>query len=195
MKKTIIATVLLLSASGAINAQDAPTCDDLVWSAQVLEANPDIGLSCQGVFEQGGELYAKVTIEIPRARGNRSTFRPQHTDGSRGDLRSITVPSAWRANIGGQSYRASELLPGQELNVYMPQDRFALAMDTSDMVAAQSSDAEVEMEMMEIEEAVVAATAMPKTASPLYTILAGALALLGLGAAMSYRRKASTIRR
>jgi len=194
MKKTIIATVLLLSASGAVNAQDAPTCDDLVWSAQVLEANPDIGMACKGVFEQGGELYAKVTIEITRARGNRITFRPQHTDGSRGDLRSIAVPNAWRARIGGQTYRASELLPGQELNVYMPQDRFALAMDTGDMVAAQSSDGEVEMEMMEIEEAAVVATAMPKTASPLYAILAGGLALLGLGATMTYRRKTSTIR-
>ena len=196
MKKTLIATMLLLTASGAATAQDAPTCDDLVWSAQVLEANPDIGLSCQGVFEQGGELFAKVTIEITRARGNRITFRPEHTDGSRGDLRSITVPSAWRANIGGSTYRASELLPGQKLNVYMPQDRFALAMDTSDMTAARSSAGEMEpeMEMLEIEEAVVAATAMPKTASPLYAILAGGLALLGLGATMSYRRRTANIR-
>ena len=185
MKRTIMATALVLAASNAAYGQ-APTCDDLVWSAQVLEANPDIGMSCQGVFERNGDLFAKVTIELTRVRGNRLTFRPVHTDGSRGDARSITMPSNWRANIGGTTYRASELLPGQELNVYMPQDRFALAMHDGDDVL---DDSEAMAEMMEIEEVAVAAVAVPKTASPLYTMLGGALALFGLGAALTYRRR------
>ena len=50
-------------------------------------------------------------------------------------------------------------------------------------------DSEAMAEMMEIEEVAVAAVAVPKTASPLYTMLGGALALFGLGAALTYRRR------
>ena len=181
MRKTTIAAALCLAVSVGASAQDtAPTCDDLRWSAQVLEANPDIAMSCQGVYERMGELYAKVTIELTRVRGNRLTFRPLHTDGTKGASRSIRVPSSWRADIGGNTYRASELLPGQQLNVYMPEDRFALAVDDGDFDGTE--------EIIEIEEAVVTATAMPKTASPLYAVLGGALALFGLGALLTRRR-------
>jgi hypothetical protein len=187
MKKTVMATAMALALSGAAHAQTgAPTCDDLVWSAQVLEANPDIALSCQGVYERDGELFAKVTIELTRVRGNRLTFRPLHTDGTKGDIRSITVPNTFRANIAGRSFRASELLPGQELSVYMPQDRFALAVEDDDFDASE--------DMLEIQEVTAAAVAMPTTASPLYSALAGALALLGLGAALTYRRRTARVR-
>ena len=60
------------------------------------------------------------------------TFRPLHTDGSKGDSRSIQMDNSWRAEIGGRSYRASDLMRGQQLNVYIPQDRFALAVVDDD---------------------------------------------------------------
>ena len=83
--------------------------------------NPDIGQSCQSVYEKGGALYAKVVIEVVRVRGNRMTFRPVHTDGTMGDSRSVQLDSSWRADIGGRSYRASDLMRGQQLNTYIPQ--------------------------------------------------------------------------
>lgn len=122
------AAALLLGAS-AVAQGPAPTCDDLVWSAQLLAANPDIAQSCQGVYVRNDELFAKVTIELVRVRGNRLTFRPRHVDGSLGTARSINVDSSFRIDIDGRQYRASELLPGQELSVYVPEDRFALAVD------------------------------------------------------------------
>lgn len=179
MKKHIIGAAIALTLSTQALAQDAPTCDDLVWSAQVLSANPDMALSCQGVYARNDELYAKVTIELTRVRGNRLTFRPQHTDGTQGAQRSITVPNSWRANIEGRTYRAGELLPGQELNVYIPEDRFALAVDDG----AFDGDEE----LISIEEATV--VAMPKTASPLYAVLGAGLAFLGLGFAMTAQRR------
>ena len=175
--KLLLSIALLLLAAGTAQAQDAaPTCDDLVWSAQVLAANPDIDRSCQGVYERAGELYARVNIELTRVRGNRITFRPRHTDGSTGRARSIVVPASWRARIGGRDYRASELLPGQELSVYIPEDRFALALLDDD------ADIEAEMELIAIEEADVVTT-MPKTASPTATAIAVGFALFGLAAA------------
>ncbi|MEO1078606.1 MAG: hypothetical protein AAFY29_03555 [Pseudomonadota bacterium] len=137
-----------LSCINLAQAQgSAPTCDDLVWSAQVLAENPDIRKSCQGVYQRGDDLFAKVTIEVTRVSGNRLGFRPQHLDGSMGKPRSISVPSTWRARLDGQEYRARDLMPGQRLNVYVPEDRFALAMENEKLMSDE------ELELFEIEGA------------------------------------------
>ena len=174
--------VLSLSA-GALQASKAVesttvTCADLNWSTEVLTQNPDIAAMCQTVYERDGILYAKTSIEVVRVRGNTMTFRPKHTDGTLGDSRSITLDSAWRANIGGRQYRASDLSRGQELNVYLPEDRFALAVADDDGLD--------ETEMMAIGEV---ATEMPTTASPLFLVGLAGGAFLALGGLLSGVRR------
>ena len=130
MKNLLIGLALTTSVCSVTEARDpSPLCSELVWSAQVLAANPDVAESCLGVYEKNGVFYAKSEIEITRVRGNRLTFRALHTNGGKGKPRSVTVPKSWRANIGNGSYRAAELLPGQILTVFIPEDRFALAFD------------------------------------------------------------------
>jgi hypothetical protein len=142
--------------------------------------NPDIAESCQAVYEKNGELYAKATIEVVRVRGNRMTFRPLHTDGTLGDSRSVQLDSAWRAEIAGRSYRASDLMRGQQLNVYLPQDRFALAVSDADGLD--------EADLVVIEEEVVE---MPTTASPLFLIGAVGAGFLALGGMLTGLRRRS----
>lgn len=183
MKKIALATGMALSLSaGSLMAQDstsgAVTCADLNWAAQVLAQNPDVGESCQSVLEKNGKLYAKVTVEVVRVRGNRMTFRPLHTDGTMGDTRSVQVDSSWRADIGGRKYRAGDLMRGQQLNVYIPEDRFALAV--------HDADGPDEMDLITIEEEVIA---MPATASPLFLIGAIGGGLLALGGLLTGIRR------
>jgi len=134
MQKTATATLALVTTLSVAMTVAAPTrtpapgCDDLVWSAQVLAVNPDIRESCQGVYVRNDTFYAKVSIQLTKVRGDRLSFRPQLRDGTLGKLRSIRVDSKWRAAIDGRSYRAGELQPGQVLSVYVPEDRFALAV-------------------------------------------------------------------
>ncbi len=184
LKKMIVATGvgIALSMSQAM-AQDervesAVSCADLDWSAQVLAANPDIAQTCNAVYEKDGKLYAQAKIEVVRVRGNTITFRTLHTDGTKGDSRSVTVPSSWRANIAGRQYRASDLMRGQELNVYLPEDRFALHVE--------DDDGPDEADVLVIEEEVVA---MPTTASPLFLAGLGGAALLGLGGVFGALRR------
>ena len=181
MRKLLLTSAVLAVMANPAAAQTggALTCDDLVWSAQVLAANPDVGKSCQGVYERGGKLYAKVEIEVVRARGNRLTFKSVHTDGSSSSNRSVMVPNSWRANIEGEEYRAGELLPGQKLNVYLPEDRFALLLDDGDFGGDE--------DVISIEEAAV--VSMPKTASPLFAVLAAGFGMLGLGGALTAIRR------
>ncbi len=179
-KKLVVAMGMALALSaGSVSAQDAaPTCADLNWSADVLAANPDIGASCQAVYEKDGKLYAKVSIEVIRVRGNRMTFRPLHTDGTMGDSRSVQLDSSWRAEIGGRSYRASDLMRGQQLNVYIPEDRFALAIE--------DADGPDEADIVMIEDEVVE---MPTTASPLFLVGLAGGAFLALGGLLSGIRR------
>jgi hypothetical protein len=188
MSKKMIAIVgmtLSLSA-GQLMAQDTTstgkvqssvTCADLNWSAEVLAANPDIASMCQSVYEKGGKLFAKTSIEVVRVRGNTMTFRPIHTDGTKGDSRSITLATSWRAKIAGNEYRASDLMRGQELNVYLPEDRFALAIAGDEGLG--------DSEFMVI----TTATEMPTTASPLFLFGLAGSAFLALGGLLSGLRR------
>ena len=166
------------AATADMAADTSPTCADLNWSAEVLAMNPDIAESCQGVFEKDGSLYAKVTIEVVRVRGNRMTFRPMHTDGTKGDSRGVSLANDWRAEIGGRQYRASDLMRGQQLNVYLPEDRFALAI--------ADADGPDEADIMMIEEEVVE---MPTTASPLFLFGLAGGAFLALGGLLTGLRR------
>ena len=185
LKQTIIATgvALALSAGHAIAQEEKVEsatieCADLNWSAQVLARNPDIAESCQTVYEKDGKLFAKTTVEVVRVRGNTMTFRPMHTDGTRGDSRSVTLDSSWRADIGGRQYRASDRMRGQQLNVYIPEDRFALVIE--------DADGPDEADLMDIEDA----TEMPTTASPLFLFGLAGGAFLALGGLLgAVRRK------
>ncbi|MAT93237.1 MAG: hypothetical protein CME59_11620 [Halioglobus sp.] len=183
LKKMILAGGVGLALSlGVATAQEgrvesAVTCADLDWSAQVLAANPDIAQACRAVYEKDGKLYAQARVEVVRVRGNTMTFRTLLTDGSKGDSRSVTLDSDWRATIGGRRYRASDLMRGQELNVYLPEDRFALHI--------QDEERPDEIVVLVIEQA----TVMPSTASPLFlTGLAGG-ALLALGGVVGALRR------
>jgi hypothetical protein len=110
-------------------------------------------------------------------RGNTMTFRPLHTDGTKGDSRSVTLDSSWRATIAGREYRASDLMRGQNLNVYLPEDRFALAVEDDDGI----DDADI----LVISEA----TEMPETASPLFLIGLAGGGFLALGGLLSGIRR------
>ena len=185
-KMVVIAGMALALSAGQLMAQETTstgkvhsstvTCADLNWSAEVLAANPDIGSMCQTVYEKDGNLYAKTSIEVVRVRGNTMTFRPLHIDGTKGDSRSVTLDSSWRAKIAGREYRASDLMRGQNLNVYLPEDRFALAIEDDELD---------DTDFMVIEDA----TEMPTTASPLFLLGLAGGAFLALGGLLSGIRR------
>ena len=181
-KKMVIAVGMAAAlSSGSLLAATAVesttvTCADLNWSAEVLAANPDVGAMCQTVYERDGRLFAKTSIEVVRVRGNTMTFRPLHIDGTKGDSRSVTLDSSWRAKIAGREYRASDLMRGQNLNVYLPEDRFALAIEDEELDDA---------DFMVIEDA----TEMPTTASPLFLVGLAGGAFLALGGLLSSIRR------
>lgn len=137
LRPALLALVLLAPAAMAqYDIQTRlPTCATLNWSEAVHRSYPDIDEICQGVYERDGVLYARAEVEVLRVSGNRLTLRTLHTDGSRGHQTSMRVGPNWRAQIDGRAYRVGELIGGQRLTVYIPQDRFAFALDGASDVA------------------------------------------------------------
>ena len=151
MTHMIVLFALLTSSAFAGALERVPECEDLNWSAQVIAANPDISRTCLGVYMRNNKFFAKSQIEIVRVSGNSLTFRPLRRDGSLGKPRRVTVPMTWRAQIDGVSYRAADLFAGQRLNVYIPEDRFALTIHGGSVGDGEEGQGE----LLNIEEAEV----------------------------------------
>jgi hypothetical protein len=122
----------------------------------VMAANPDIREACLGVYVRTDTYYARSQIELVQVRGNTLTFRPVHRDGSKGKSRRVTVPAGWQALIDGRRYTAGQLSTGQRLDVFIPEDRFALAIPDGNFDGDE--------EMMAIEQAEV--TTLPAGKTP-----------------------------
>lgn len=124
----LLLALIVCGQAAAERPRGAVECGDLKWAAQVLAVNPDIALACQGVYERDGILYAKATIEVVRVTGNRLRFRTLRTDGSKGAARSVTLDSSWRVNLSGKEYRLMDLVEGQQLDIFLPENSFALTV-------------------------------------------------------------------
>jgi LPXTG-motif cell wall-anchored protein len=131
-------------------------------------------------------MKAELTRE---PRGNTATFRFKHQDGSYGSTHSAELDPSWRAQISGRSYRLRDLARGQELDLYLPPDRFAVHVHASD--AEVTTIAPVAVVAAEPEPEPEPASMLPATASkmPLFALF-GALALLGAGMLRVARRQA-----
>lgn len=185
MRKSITSTLIALALAvmaAPVSAQTGMTCDDIDFASVVRDNYPDIDQACLGVVERNGELFAKTSVEVIRARGNNVTFKFQHPDGSFGPVQTAQLPPEWRAAIAGRNIRARDLVRGQQLNVYLPQDRWeAHVVSTEEDYAAAAATTYAATTMYDdTEEETMAA--LPSTASPLFAIggAGGAAVLIGM---------------
>ena len=181
MKLTALGCALIALAFGSqAMAQGDLTCDDIEFSSAVTDNYPSIANACDAVIQRDGTLFARIQVEVLRVRGNNLTFRVLNNDGTSGGSYTQNVGTSWRANIGGRSYRARDLVRGQQLNVYLPSDRWAFVHETVE------EEPDMEAEVI----AVVPAPMLPKTASqlPLAGVLGGGLLLLGATLTLARRR-------
>ena len=120
----ILPALSLLAIGTTASAQTDLTCADITFSYEVTSKYPSVADGCRDVVEVDGERYAKMRVEMMSARGNVGTFRFMNKDGTYGPLESVTVDDDWRAELGGRSYRMRQLSPGQEMNIYIPGDKW-----------------------------------------------------------------------
>ena len=171
------AASLLLATGMTAQAQEDLSCSDIEWSSAVTSEYPSIADACDAVVVKNDKMYARIQVEVQRARGRTLTFKILNNDGTSGGSYTQNMSSSWRANIAGKSYRPSELYRGQELNVYMPHDRWA--------VIHEDEDGPDDMDATEL----AAAPMLPKTAGILPLFAAFGLGFMALGGVLGAVRR------
>jgi len=121
MKKTILISVLvLLGALGfTMNAQ-AASCSDLIWSAEMLADNPNIGDGCLDVVEKQGNSAVKMRARVVRQGVNSTIVQWQLPDGSWSPSQRRYPERGATAEIAGQTVAIRDLAARQEVNIYIP---------------------------------------------------------------------------
>jgi hypothetical protein len=182
----IVGTVLALTWAQSSLAQ--ASCRDVTFTGPVAREFPDARDACLGVEMREGRPYAHFQARITNVRGNTVGAEFKLPDGTYGRPISFTPDADSRVRIAGRSYRWSELSRGQELDVWLPPDRWEIVVpaDSESLAAAPTVAAFAISEP----SPALAANTLPRTASvlPLVGVLGGLLAALGFVVAGIRRR-------
>lgn len=132
MKKSLLLTYVALAAvsgfSLSANAQ-TPTCGDVVWAEDALMGNPILKDNCLEVVERDGAWYARLRAKVVRQGAASTVVRWQNSDGSFGSSERAYPPEGMTAFVDDKEVQISQLLPNQEVNVYVVDEgNFALPM-------------------------------------------------------------------
>lgn len=212
----IAATAVALACASTAGAQQADaktlakpavnavSCADIVWQKQMLARYPNIAAACQEVVVSKDTRFARFTgalVDVNRDGSVKIDF--QDRDGhSLGTSTTLQPAPTQRVLIQGHRYRFSELMPGQQLNLYVPEASLAVATEpgvppesmAKVVLDEPAAPAEVPHEGVRLAEATpqpaaTQAARLPDTAgwSPLLAL--GGVLALGGGIALAVRRR------
>jgi hypothetical protein len=139
----IVATAVALACMSTGSAQqpdtrtlakpvvNAPSCGDISWQRAIVARYPDIGAACQEVVVSNGLPFARFASELVQVNrdGSVKIDIKDRKGRSLGKPTMLRPASEQRALIGGRTYRFSELPLGQQLSVYIPEARLAVATE------------------------------------------------------------------
>ena len=188
MRKTIglLASLTLfgcLTATQSVLAQGG--CPGVNFTGPVATQFPEARNACLEMVTREGQQFAHLKGEIVGVSGGEVRAKFKLPNGQYSPTYSFRPPSSARINIAGTRYRFNELQRGQELDVYLPPDRWEFDVPETESFAAAAP-----AEVVRITTITVASPTLPKTASsvPLIGLLSVALLALGTGLTLVRRQ-------
>ncbi len=155
------AAVFIFLFAAPLVAQE-PTCDDIVFDDAAMTVYPQVNDACLGVVSaEGGNRYVVMKAKVAQtANVNTVTLSFQHQDGSWGDPRQVTVSEDFRVMVGGEPKHVRELVMGEQVNLFVREGRWTVAMTDLDVMEVPVEyEAVIEdvgaAELVEVEEAAV----------------------------------------
>jgi hypothetical protein len=121
-RNALVLSLMGLAALGftaSATAQDI-TCDDIVWGAEILADNPNIGDACLDVVDKNGTTTAMFTARVVRQSVNSTIIQWKLPDGTWSASQRRYPGSNSTAEISGEIVPIADLEPRQEVNVYLP---------------------------------------------------------------------------
>ena len=193
MKAIIPFAIVVLAFTAALDAKaQAPGCSEIEFTDEVLMKYPRAQEFCHEVAARDGKLYAHFVLEYERTSGGAVYATPKRPDGSSAeDAVAFTPPEGGRVKIDGRQYRYNQLSRGQELDVWIPQDRWGFAaLETEEDLMAEPTVMIIAIEEVEEEDDMMAQN-LPSTATnmPLVGILGAVFIAIGTGIGWLRRRR------
>ena len=169
-------------------------CGDIQFTSDVTSRFPNARNACLDVVTRDGQQYAHFQARIRSVRGNTVEAEFKLPSGEWGRPVTFATDPDARARIQGRTYRYSELDRGQELDVYLPPNRWAFAVHedpSADFVTAPA----VTLVALQEPSPAVASAALPRTATilPLLGLLGALLTGLGVAVAAVRRKLGHTV--
>lgn len=161
-------------------------CSGVQWSKEALATYPNLKAACQAVEERDGRTFVRFqgTVERNNNRGQELDVRIKG-----GDTVSLTPPEGMSIYMNDRKTPVSQLRRGDELNFYIPEDRFAANFAEDDAPTAKLVTVPVVFRETVMEEpAERTAAALPATASNRGLALLGAFGMFGLALAVTLLR-------
>ena len=186
MKKILLLTMLvLLGALGFTTSAQAASCSDVIYSAELLETNPNIGDACLEIVEKDNAQWVKMTAQVMRQSVSSTMVKWQLPDGSWTQTERRIPDRGATATLSGQTVLIRDLIPKQVVNVYIPMaGNWSLPAPAPAAAAAPApAPAPVPAPEPEPEPVMLPTTA---TQVPLFALLGGLFILLG--GAVSFAR-------
>ena len=172
----IAATLLVALWSPSGMAQG--NCGNIVFGEAITSQFPNARNACLGVVTRDGRQFAHFQARIRSVRGNQIEAEFKQPDGTWGRPVAFTPESDARARVAGRSYRYRDLSRGQELDVYLPPDRWEIAVQADE---TEFETARV-ITFVALAEPTQQVAALPSTGSPLPLLALVGVLLAGLGA-------------
>jgi hypothetical protein len=189
MRKTIglLASLAFLGGLATTHSASAQGgCGGVTFTGPVLSQLPEAASACREIVTRNGQQFAHFKAEIMGTSGSQIRARFAMPNGQYSKTFQFTAPQGSRVNIAGRNYRFNDLSQGQELDVYLPPDRWELEVPSTENFAAAPAADVVRITTI----TVASASTLPKTASsvPLVGLLSVVLLTLGTGLALVRRR-------
>jgi len=124
---TLALLAVLAPAAGA-----QVTCADIEFADEIRDRYPLVEEACLGVIEQDGERFAKLQARVHERRPNSIVIQYMHTDDVWGPYVELTPAEEYRVLIDGEATPWRDLAVRQEMNIYIPEGRWAIAMSDVD---------------------------------------------------------------
>ena len=162
MKSRVSVAILaaaLLSANAPAQEMTGLSCKDFIPTQEARERFPDLAGACEGVVERDGKLYGLFRAEVRRVRGNKVILHLPATD----HTFTVRPESSTRVLIDGRKVRPSDLLPRQEIRIYLSASEFSTP-DVQEIAFVTESDFLVDVPIDDLSSASIPGRVITSTA-------------------------------
>ena len=131
----LMLAALVLSGNATGQEMTQLSCKDFIPTQEARERFPDLAGACEGVVERDGELYGLFRAEVRRVRGNNVTLHLPATN----HTFTVRPDSSTRVLVDGRKVRPRDLLPRQEIRIYLSASEFSRP-DVQEIAVVTESD-------------------------------------------------------